>query len=216
MTTKKLYYTAKTIKSQAQKFLTVLQDFRAKHQIKMLPQKTALLVIDMQDFFLNQILNAPAIVNNIKILQEAFLNNALMVIQTRHTNTLKNCGQMYQWWNENLLDPNDPAAEIIKTLQNPAIPVLNKTQYDAFWQTDLEQQLRERGITQVVIAGIMAHLCCETTARSAFVRGFEVFFTVDATAAHNAEFHLGTLRNLAHGVAVPVLTSEILVNINAE
>jgi isochorismate hydrolase len=56
----------------------------------------------------------------------------------------------------------------------------------------------------------MTHLCCETTARSAFVRGFEVFFTIDGTATYNQGFHLGTLVNLSHGFATPVLASEIL------
>jgi isochorismate hydrolase len=56
----------------------------------------------------------------------------------------------------------------------------------------------------------MAHLCCETTARSAFVRGFEVFFVVDATATYNRQFHQSTLINLAHGFAIPVLTQEVL------
>jgi bifunctional isochorismate lyase/aryl carrier protein len=222
MTYKNLYYTAETIEQQAQKFLAELQEFRAKHQIKIAPEKTALLVIDMQDFFVDStrstaVLNAPAIIPNIQKLQEYFLNNNLIVMQTRHTNTLENCGQMYEWWGKKiLLEPNNPAANIVASLKNPRIPILNKTQYDAFWQTDLEQQLRNHGITQLIITGVMAHLCCETTARSAFVRGFKVFFTIDATATHNAEFHLGTLRNLAHGVALPVLTSEVLTSINAK
>ncbi len=56
----------------------------------------------------------------------------------------------------------------------------------------------------------MTHLCCETTARSAFVRGFEVFFTIDGTATYNKEFHFATLHNLAHGFALPILVDEIL------
>lgn len=55
----------------------------------------------------------------------------------------------------------------------------------------------------------MTHLCCETTARSAFIRGFDVFFTIDGTATYNEDFHFGTLYNLAHGFAVPLLIDEI-------
>ncbi|MCP4152595.1 MAG: isochorismatase family protein, partial [bacterium] len=65
-------------------------------------------------------------------------------------------------------------------------------------------------ITRVIITGVMTHLCCETTARSAFVRNFEVYFTIDATATYNREFHKSTLLNLSHGFASPVLTSDIL------
>ncbi|HDR06062.1 MAG TPA: isochorismatase family protein, partial [Candidatus Coatesbacteria bacterium] len=53
-------------------------------------------------------------------------------------------------------------------------------------------------------------LCCETTARSAFVRDFDVFFPVDATAAYTEELHRASLLTLAHGFAVPLLTEELL------
>jgi isochorismate hydrolase len=56
----------------------------------------------------------------------------------------------------------------------------------------------------------MTHLCCETTARSAFMRGFEVFFTIDGTATYNEEHHWAALLNLAHGFATPVLVDEVV------
>ena len=63
----------------------------------------------------------------------------------------------------------------------------------------------------MVVSGVMTHLCCETTARSAFVRGFEVFFLIDGTATYNKEHHLATLLNLSHGFANLVLSGEIFV-----
>jgi hypothetical protein len=36
---------------------------------------------------------------------------------------------------------------------------------------------------------------------------------VDGTASYSADFHLGTIRNLAHGFAVPVLTGDVLENL---
>jgi isochorismate hydrolase len=61
----------------------------------------------------------------------------------------------------------------------------------------------------------MAHLCCETTARSAFTRGFEVFFLVDGTASYNRDFHQASLLNLAHGFATLLLTGEALAALEA-
>ncbi len=75
--------------------------------------------------------------------------------------------------------------------------------------TSLEQELRSRGVEQVVVTGVMTHLCCETTARTAFVRGFEVFFCVDGTATYTEAFQRASLLNLAHGFALPVLCEEI-------
>ena len=88
--------------------------------------------------------------------------------------------------------------------------VIEKSQYDAFHQTRLEEMLLERRISQVIVCGVMTHLCCETTARSAFMRGFEVFFAIDGTATYNEAFHRATLLNLAHGFAAPVLIEEII------
>ena len=94
--------------------------------------------------------------------------------------------------------------------------LIQKSQYDAFYQTDLEKLLREKDVSQVIICGVMTHLCCETTARSAFMRGFEVFFPVDGTATYNLEFHRASLMNLAHGFAKIVLMKELSAIIRGE
>lgn len=47
--------------------------------------------------------------------------------------------------------------------------------------TPLEDWLRERDIDTVTIAGYMTHMCCDTTARQAVHRGFQVEFLRDAT-----------------------------------
>lgn len=57
------------------------------------------------------------------------------------------------------------------------------------------------GIKEVIVTGVMTNLCCETTAREAFVRGFRVFFSTDATATSLPELHDATLKNLAYGFA---------------
>ena len=54
---------------------------------------------------------------------------------------------------------------------------------------------------EVIVTGVMTNLCCETTARDAFIRGFRVFFSTDATATINAELHEATLKNMAYGFA---------------
>ena len=51
----------------------------------------------------------------------------------------------------------------------------------SFTKTGLEDWLRERGISTVTIAGYMTHMCCDTTARQAVHRGFNVEFLSDAT-----------------------------------
>ncbi len=110
----------------------------------------------------------------------------------------------------------DPLSQIIPEFDLSQSVVIEKSQYDAFYQTRLEEILQQKGVRQLVICGVMTHLCCETTARSAFTRGFEVFFTIDGTATQNEAFHRATLLNLAHGFAVPVLVEEVIRAIKGE
>ncbi|MGE5342758.1 MAG: isochorismatase family protein [Candidatus Omnitrophota bacterium] len=211
---KDVYFNDETINTEADDLMRAISPLR-KHTDRVFNlHSPALLVLDMQRYFLDDhshafVPSAPAIVPNIQTLQEQFLNRHLPVIQTRHTNSPANAGQMKTWWKD-LIRETDPHASLIDEIRDPRAVILPKTQYDAFFQTDLEQRLHENRITQVVITGVMTHLCCDTTARSAFIRGFEVFFMVDATATYNRQFHLASLLNLSHGFAIPTLTHDIL------
>lgn len=215
MILKEPFFTIKNINSQANIIAEQVKIFRKRHPILVNKKKIALLVLDMQKFFADEkshafIPSIAAILPNIQKLQDFFLAEGLSVFHTRHANTKENAGQMAKWWNASLLSAQDPLADLIPEILNPSIKVVTKTQYDAFWQTELARELKVCGAEQLIISGVMTHLCCETTARAAFVRGFEVFFTIDATATYNLDFHLGSLRNLAHGFAIPVLVDEII------
>ncbi|OGF56183.1 MAG: hypothetical protein A2Z21_04815 [Candidatus Fraserbacteria bacterium RBG_16_55_9] len=194
--------------------LEQVQNLREKHRSKYAPERSALLVLDMQRFFLEEsshafIPSAKTISRRIKHLIEAFKSRHRPVIFTRHINSPGNSGRMAKWW-QDLITAESPLSHIVPELDSRAGLVIEKTQYDAFYGTQLEEALKEQGVGQVVICGVMTHLCCETTARSAFVRGFEVLFTIDGTATYNKGFHGATLLNLAHGFAYPVLVEEIL------
>ncbi|MCP4218358.1 MAG: isochorismatase family protein [bacterium] len=195
-------------------FLQHPAPFRKRLKGRFLPASSALLVLDMQDYFLSGDSHAfvpasGAIVPKINALQEAFCREGLPIYRTRHLNDADNAGQMGSWWREVLVESN-PLSRIAEEVAGTDAETVVKSQYDAFYNTDLEKRLRDRGVTQVVVTGVMAHLCCETTARAAFVRGFEVFFVIDAVASYNREFHKAALLNLSHGFAVPLLTGEIL------
>ena len=177
-------------------------------------ERSALLVIDMQDYFLRAdshafLPAATAIIPNVRALAAAFRRAGRPVCFTRHANTPENAGQMAVWWRE-LLTDDHPLAAIVTGLPAAGDTVLVKSQYDAFLHTDLEKFLRRQRVEQLVITGVATHLCCESTARSAFARGFAVFIVVDGTATLNRELHVGSLRALAHGFATPLLLSFML------
>jgi nicotinamidase-related amidase len=59
--------------------------------------------------------------------------------------------------------------------------VIEKNLPGSFTGTCLEGWLKENGVTSVTIAGYMTQMCCDTTARQAFHRGYAVQFIADAT-----------------------------------
>jgi isochorismate hydrolase len=212
---KSRYFTPETIQSTSLTMLKAVDQLRPRHDpIVFLAEKAALLVLDMQQYFLAEtshafVPSAPAILPGLQALIATFGACSRPIIFTSHENTPENAYQMGVWWRD-LPAPDSPATRIEGGLDTSLGKVLHKHQYDAFHETELEAVLLAGHVSQVVITGVMTHLCCETTARSAFVRGFEVFFCVDGTATYTEEFHHATLLNLAHGFAVPVLVDEIL------
>ena len=62
-----------------------------------------------------------------------------------------------------------------------------------FFGTNLDNILRDAGVTDLVICGVMTNCCCETTARDAFMRDYRVWVVADACAAENADLHESSL-----------------------
>jgi nicotinamidase-related amidase len=64
-----------------------------------------------------------------------------------------------------------------------------KRQWNAFHGTELDLQLRRRGITTLVLGGIVTHIGVEGTARAAWERGYQLFIAEDLCSAPLAEPH---------------------------
>jgi len=211
---KEQYFSLDNISSKPQEMLALVDSLRRRHdQIRLLPNQAALLVLDMQDYFLQpgshaHIPSAPAIIERISCLRDVFSAAERPVIFTRHLNVPADAGMMSSWWRE-LISPQDAYSQISPLLDITNQTIIEKKQYDAFWGTKLDVILRQAGVRQVVIGGVMTHLCCETTARSAFVRGYEVFFAIDGTATYTEALHNASLLTLSHGFAIPVLVDEV-------
>jgi bifunctional isochorismate lyase/aryl carrier protein len=208
---KSVYFTSTDIQRQAEEFLRSLGLTRSR---EISWGKPGLLVLDMQEYFLHPgshsfVPSATAILPGILDLIEAFQFGGLPVIFTQHLNTDSNAGMMGKWWRD-VIRQNHNYAGLSKQIQAKVNQIIEKTQYDAFFGTDLNEELQKDSVTDLVITGVMTHLCCETTARSGFMHGYRIWFSVDGTATYNPEFHLASLRNLSHGFATPVLVSELL------
>lgn len=205
------YFTSSNIERKTGEYLARLK--RRKRNFRL--GDSALLLVDLQEYFLNDrspafIPSSKAIVPGLLRLRDFYRQAGRPVIFTRHLD-IPGEGMMESWWGSLILE-QDPLSRLSPEVFYPEGLVINKSQYDAFYKTGLERLLRDQGVEQLVVAGVMTNLCCETTARSAFLRGFEVFFPVDASAAYNEEFHWGSLLNLAYGFVEPVSCRELLAS----
>jgi nicotinamidase-related amidase len=104
---------------------------------------------------------------------------------------------------------------ITDSLNADADEILTKSQYDAFYGTDLEGILTRNNVLFPVFCGVMTNLCCETTVRSAFVRGFQPVLPIDATATYNHELHISTYKNLSFGFSPALTTDEVIKALKA-
>jgi len=214
------YFTEMTIDNIAKSLYQKLDSKLDLHNNQLIPQKSALLILDMQEFFLNEnshafIPSAQAIIKPILTLVNLFINNDLPIITTKHINTKENAKQMDYWWRD-ILTEDSEFSQLITEFKISQAELIIKSQYDAFYDSNLNEILQNNKTEQVIITGVMTHLCCETTARSAFINGYNVFFPIDGTATYDEKFHLATLTNLAHGFANITLTKNLIQTFNGK
>lgn len=211
---KERYFTPQNIQAKTQQMFTEYARPSRTNDFPFTPERSALLVLDLQTYFLDThshayIPSATAIIPGINQLINVYTQRDLPIFFTRHINDPHNSAMMTRWWRD-LIAADDPLSQISADIDISKGAIIEKSQYDAFYQTDLLEKLQDQGITQLVITGVMTHLCCETTARSAFMHGFEVFFPNDCTATYHEAFHRASLQNLAHGFAVLTTAAQIL------
>ena len=210
------YVTADSIDRKTQHWLERIALFN-QHPMQLAKDKSAILVIDMQRFFLSPdsptfICGGLAILPNLKRLIAAFREAGRPVIYTRHVHHPQgvDAGIMGWWWQGMCLE-GSPESEIHDDIAPlPNEKVVLKHRYSSFYNTDLETVLRCLKIEDLVVSGIMTNMCCESTARDAYYRDYRVFFLADGTGSINEEMHLASLLNLAFGFAFVTTTDEIL------
>lgn len=142
-------------------------------------KKTALLLIDIQlDYFgggafpLDPAQRETAIQSGARLLETARANNA-MVVHVRHE--AENSAFLRKGTPGTAIHPSVAplAAEIVVCKQHP----------NSFLQTDLENILRSHGIERLVVGGMIAWMCIQSSVRAAADLGFEVHLVPDMVAS---------------------------------
>jgi nicotinamidase-related amidase len=176
---------------------------------------TALVVIDLQVGILSMPTfpyNANTVTENAVRLAEAFRKNSMPVflvhVKASEAEMLKPVAdERMSFTGER---PNNWADFVAALGPKENDIVITKKQWGAFYGTELDMQLRRRGISTIVLCGIATNYGVESTARFAYEYGYQQIFAEDATAARSEEEHMNTITHVFKRIGRVRKTDEIL------
>ncbi|HTY76589.1 MAG TPA: cysteine hydrolase [Candidatus Bathyarchaeia archaeon] len=182
------------------------------------PKTTALLMIDFQRDFVDPGGFGEALGNDVSLLRravppaervlEAARRRGLLVIHTRegHRPDLTDCppakkarGRLKAGIGDpgpmgRILVRGEEGHDIVKELYPvEGEPVVDKPGKGAFFATDLDGILKNRGIRQLVVCGVTTEVCVNTTVREANDRGYDCLVLEDCVASYFPEFQKAAL-----------------------
>jgi nicotinamidase-related amidase len=94
--------------------------------------------------------------------------------------------------------------------QQPSDHIVTKQRWGAFLCTPLDDTLRQRGVTQVVLTGVATSAGVESTARSAYDLGYHVTLVVDAMTDRDADAHLHCVEKIFPRLGETGKTADVL------
>ena len=162
------------------------------------PKTTALVLIDLQrgiTAFPAEPHTADAVIANAARLADAFRGAGAPVVLVRVARSADGGDRLRARVDEPPRIPRTPHvpadfAEIVAELgPKDGDIVVTQRQWGAFYGTDLDLQLRRRGVTTVVLGGISTNYGVESTARDGYERSYQLLFVEDAMSARSASDH---------------------------
>jgi ureidoacrylate peracid hydrolase len=195
---------------------------------KLDPRWAALLIIDMQNDYLDErgvlgqegrdLEPGRAIVEPIRQVIAAARGVEIPVVFLRNWHSSASDSEV---WLEasNRRHPGGPRSAEANTWGAEWYPTLepqdgdvkiDKTRYDAFLKTRLDQELRSRNVKTVVVCGTTTNVCVESTVRSAHMRDYYVVVVSDCCAAPDINLHRTSLTNIDRHFGSLVTLSDVL------
>lgn len=181
------------------------------------PDRAALLIHDMQEYFLNFWgENCPMmekVVANIAALRQFCKQHNIPVYYTAQPKDQSDDDRalLNDMWGPGLTRSPEQQQIVAALAPDEADTVLVKWRYSAFHRSPLEQMLKETGRNQLIITGVYAHIGCMTTATDAFMRDIKPFMVADALADFSREEHLMSLKYVAGRSGRVVMTEALLL-----
>ncbi|MFP1722734.1 isochorismatase family protein [Lonsdalea quercina] len=183
------------------------------------PQRAALLIHDMQQYFLNfwgedSPLTA-RVVQNIARLKQICRQQGIPVFYTAQPQQQSDSDRalLNDMWGPGINQHPEQQKIIPALTPETGDTVLVKWRYSAFVRSDLEQQMKKAGRNQLIICGVYAHIGCLTTANDAFMRDIQPFMAADALADFSQEEHMMALRYAAGRCGRVATVNQLLAEI---
>jgi len=169
----------------------------------------ALILIDLQKGIVGvpTVHPAPEIVGRAARLARAFRDRKLPVVLVHVTGRPR--GRTDAGF-PNIPRPADWTELVPELEQQPSDYVVTKQAPGAFLGTPLDDYLRQRAVTQVVLGGISTSLGVESTARSAYDLGYNVTLVVDAMTDRDADAHRLSVEKIFPRLGETTMTEEVL------
>lgn len=186
-------------------------------------QRAALLIHDMQYYFLKKYdmdhAPIPELIRNTQRIYHACKQAGIPVFYTAQPKDQTPSDRAFNndFWGPGLTAPEFQGQQPIIDALSPAKEdtILTKWRYSAFFRSDLQERLIKQGRDQLIITGIYAHIGCMTTALDAFMRDIQPFFAIDATADFSLAEHQMAIDHVSQRSGVSLQTSQILQQISA-
>jgi len=159
------------------------------------PAETAVLIVDMLNDFVTGALKcerAAAIIPNIKALLDAARKAGARVVYSTDAHSPDD-HEIKVAWHAHAMAGTEGAEIIDELAPKPGDHVSKKTSYSAFYGTDLDAYLRQKGITTLILTGVLTNCCIQYIAGEAFVRGHRLIVPPDCVEALTEKEHTDAL-----------------------
>lgn len=180
------------------------------------PRRTALLIHDMQRYFLDAFAAGQSpvteLVSNIQRLRQHCAALGIPVVYSAQPGgqTPEQRGLLQDFWGPGINAGPDQKRIIDALAPGEGDILLTKWRYSAFRKTELLDLLRECGRDQLLICGIYAHIGCLQTASDAFMNDVRPFLVADALGDFSLAHHQLALSYAAQLCAVTTTTQQVI------
>lgn len=149
--------------------------------------KQGLVIIDVQNDYFPQgkftLVDTERVLNNILTIQKYFSENGLPIFYIQHIKLDPNAAFFAKGSHGADIHPDLLASS------NQYKQIIQKSYPNSFFQTDLQQKLQQQNVKQLVICGMMSHMCIDSTTRCASELGYQPILIDDACTTRDLEFN---------------------------